>query len=76
MDNHLSGKDVPVAVVDTNGNFMGWSMFHVTSAQGGSQKKVNGYFLASFSSARLEVSDCSLLDCPRYLGSYVLKLSD
>ena len=75
VDTHLSGKDVPVAVVDSNGNFMGWSMFHVNSASGGSSKHVNGYFLASFSSARLAVTDCSALDCPRYLGSYVLKLS-
>jgi Flp pilus assembly protein TadG len=75
-DDYLSGKDLPVAVVDTAGNFMGWAMFHVNSASGGSAKHINGYFLSSFSSARLAVTDCSALDCPRYLGSYVLKLSD
>ena len=76
VDTHLKGADLPVAVVDTNGNFMGWAMFHVNSASGGSSKHVNGYFLSSFSSARLTVTSCAANDCPRYLGSYVLKLSD
>ncbi len=67
---------MPVAVVDNNGNFMGWAMFHVTSASGGSNKHVRGYFLSSFTSARLRVTSCASNDCPRYLGSYVLKLSD
>ena len=35
VDTHLSGLDMPVAVVDSNGNFMGWAMFHVNSASGG-----------------------------------------
>lgn len=76
VNTYLSGKDMPVAVVDNNGNFMGWAMFHVTSASAGSDKHVRGYFLASFTSARLRVTSCAANDCPRYLGSYVLKLSD
>jgi len=72
----LSGLDLPVAVVDSNGNFMGWATFHVNSAVGGSGKNINGYFLSSFESARLTVGDCSANACPRYLGSYVLKLVD
>ena len=67
---------MPVAVVDNNGNFMGWAMFHVTSADGGSNKHVRGYFVSSFDSARLQVTSCPHNACPRYLGSYVLKLSD
>jgi len=76
VDTYLSGLDMPVAVVDNNGNFMGWAMFHVTSASGGSSKHINGYFLSSFNSARLRVTSCAANDCPRYLGAYVLKLSD
>lgn len=76
VNTYLSGLDMPVAVVDNNGNFMGWAMFHVTSASAGSDKHVRGYFLASFTSARLRVTSCAANDCPRYLGSYVLKLSD
>jgi len=74
VDTYLSGLDLPVAVVDTNGNFMGWAMFHVNSANGGSDKQLNGYFLSSFESARLTVGHCADNACPRYLGSYVLKL--
>ena len=76
VDTYLSGLDMPVAVVDSNGNFMGWSTFHIVSASGGSNKHINGYFLSSFESARLTVASCSANACPRYLGSYVLKLTD
>lgn len=76
VDTYLSGKDMPVAVVDPNGNFMGWATFHVISATGGSAKHIRGYFLSSFTSARMAVTSCAANDCPRYLGSYVLKLSD
>ena len=76
VDTFLSGKDMPVAVVDNNGNFMGWAMFHVSSASGGSTKQVRGYFLSSFVSASLRITTCELNACPRYLGAYVLKLSD
>ena len=76
VNTQLSGLEMPVAVVDNNGNFMGWAMFHVTSASGGSDKHVQGYFLSSFTSGRLRVTSCAANDCPRYLGSYVLKLSD
>lgn len=76
VDTYLSGLDVPVAVVDSNGNFAGWATFHVVSADGGSAKHVNGYFVSSFESARLSVTACAANNCPRYLGSYVLKLSN
>ena len=76
VNTYLSGLDLPVAVVDNNGNFMGWAMFHVTSADPGSDKHVRGYFLTSFITGRLRVTSCASGDCPRYLGTYVLKLSD
>jgi len=76
VNTYLSGVEMPVAVVDVNGNFMGWAMFHVISASGGSDKHIRGYFLSSFTTARLRVTACAANDCPRYLGSYVLKLSD
>jgi Flp pilus assembly protein TadG len=75
VDTHLSGKDVPAAIVDANGNFVGWSIFHVISADGGSAKHVRGYFVSSFESARLSITACAANDCPRYMGAYVLKLS-
>ena len=74
VNNNLSGLDLPVAVVDAGGNFMGWASFHVVSADAGSSKHITGYFQTAFNSDRLTVSTCSALACPRYLGSYVLKL--
>lgn len=74
VDTYLAGTDVPAAIVDSNGNFAGWSTFHVISASGGSAKHVRGYFLSSFESARLTVTSCAANDCPRYLGTYILKL--
>jgi hypothetical protein len=76
VNTYLANLDMPVAIVDDNGNFMGWATFHVISASGGSNKHVRGYFLSSFTSDRLTVSSCANNACPRYLGSYVLKLID
>jgi Flp pilus assembly protein TadG len=76
VNTYLSGLDLPVAVVDASGNFMGWATFHVISADGSSNKHVNGYFVSSFDSARLTVASCAANACPRYLGSYVLKLTE
>jgi Flp pilus assembly protein TadG len=76
VDTFLSGKDLPVAVVDAGGNFMGWATFHVNSASGGGSKHINGYFLSSFVGDRTTISSCSNNACPRYLGTYVLKLTD
>jgi Flp pilus assembly protein TadG len=75
VDNHLSGKEMPVAIVDSNGLFQGWSMFHVTSASGGTDKHIRGYFMAGFVSSRTQVT-APLADSPRYVGTYVLRLSD
>ena len=50
-------------------------MFHVTSASGGSRKHVRGSFPSAFESAVTTTSACVAHDCPRYLGSSVLKLT-
>ena len=76
VNTYLAGLDVPAAVVDSNGNFAGWATFHVISADGGAAKPISGYFLTAFESARLSVTACAANNCPRYLGSYVLKLSN
>ena len=62
--------------MDANGNFAGWATFHVISADGGPDKVVRGYFVSAFESARLSVTACAANNCPRYLGSYVLKLTN
>lgn len=75
VDDYMTGKDYPAAVVDANGNFVGWTTFRVLSATG-SGKTITGYFVSSFQNARLSISACAANDCPRYLGTYVLKLID
>jgi Flp pilus assembly protein TadG len=75
VNTYLSNVDVPVAIVDPNGNFVGWATFHVISADQNT-KNIRGYFIQSFQNARLTISACALNDCPRYVGSYVLKLVD
>jgi hypothetical protein len=76
VNDNLAGLDLPVAVVDAGGNFMGWASFHVISATGDSAKHINGYFQADFTSDRLTISTCANNACPRFLGSYVLKLTN
>jgi len=74
VNTYLSGQDLPVAVVDAGGNFMGWATFHVVSATGSSNKHINGYFRSSFTGDSMTISLCSQNACPRYLGTYILKL--
>ncbi len=77
VDQYLSGTDIPVPIVDHNGNFLGWATFHVVSASGGSAKHVTGYFKDSFVNAQLTLGDCTFdVNCPQYFGSWVLKLID
>ncbi len=75
VDEYMSGQEFPVAVVDGNGNFAGWATFHVVSADPGN-KQIRGYFVTSYHAASLSITACAANDCPRYFGSYVLKLID
>jgi Flp pilus assembly protein TadG len=70
---YLTGTDVVVPIVDHNGNFQGWATFHVTAAHGASDKTLSGYFKDNFQAVRLSVG-CANGQCPRYFGTYVLKL--
>jgi Flp pilus assembly protein TadG len=74
VNDYLSGQDLPVAIVDAGGNFMGWATFHVVSATAGGAKHINGYFLSAYTSDQMTISLCSQNSCPRYLGTYILKL--
>lgn len=76
VDDVLSGTDLPIPVVDHNGNFQGWATFHVVSADGGEDKHIRGYFVSPFLSQKLTVGNCSAGDCPRFLGSWSLALSN
>ncbi len=73
----LIGEEVAVPIVDDNGLFQGWAMFHVTGANQG-QKELQGYFVSPFNQTDiLHVTGCTG-NCPkpRYLGVYVLRLEN
>jgi len=72
VETYLEGKDLAIPVVDHNGNFQGWATFHVTNSDKGN-KHIEGYFKAPFVNQTLSVGTCTV-SCPRYLGSFVLKL--
>jgi Flp pilus assembly protein TadG len=71
----LRGLDLPVAVVDGNGRFQGWATFHLKSADQ-SGKSLTGYFVSPFLSQQLTVGTCTNGECPRYLGSWSLRLTN
>ena len=67
VNTYLAGKEVPVPITGpcpagsahTDGCFVGWAMFHVTSASGGSDKTITGYFLSDFVSLPLTIGECT-----------------
>jgi hypothetical protein len=72
VDEVLSGRDLPVAVVGPgspdcapptesyqNGCFKGWVMFHVIEAEGSSQKAIRGYFTDNFIGSPLSIGECT-----------------
>ena len=79
VDDLLRDTNVPVPIVDDNGLFQGWAMFHVVSAdQGG--KTITGYFVSPFNgpgSEPLHVNGCTgSCPKPRYMGIYILRLEN
>jgi hypothetical protein len=100
VDQHLAGHDVAVPIVGpptppattcagttyVNGCFKGWALFHVISAQGGSQKNITGYFLSDFKAQPLTVGECTpaqqaagtcgQIDPASIFGAYVIRLID
>jgi hypothetical protein len=73
MNDNLAGQNVPVPVVDHNGNFQGWATFHVVSGDQ-SGKQMKGYFVSPFVNKRLTIKACGFGGCPRYLGSPTINL--
>ena len=77
----IDGENVGVPIVDDNGMFQGWAVFHVVSADQGA-KTLTGYFMSEFNgqgddAGALHVTGCTG-DCPkpRYFGVYVLRLEN
>jgi Flp pilus assembly protein TadG len=76
VDHYMTGLDVPVPVVDDNGNFQGWAEFHITGAVAGNTKQIFGYYEIGYTNPNVTVKYCAINACPRYLGTFVLKLVD
>jgi Flp pilus assembly protein TadG len=78
MNTYKSGQDVVVAIVDNTGHFLGWSLFHVVSADQGA-KKLTGYFVSGFSE-NVNVLKCTNglqpdgTPCPVSYSLFALKL--
>jgi hypothetical protein len=97
VDDHLAGTTVPVPITgpgpcnapnqnETGGCFVGWAMFHVVSAQGGSQKTITGYFIDEpYHKQPLSVGECTPQlqaadQCgvigDNFFGAYTVRLSE
>lgn len=62
---------------ETNGCFHGWALFHITSAAGGSDKAVYGYFKTGMTRVGSDVPLCTAgASCPGFHGLYVLRLTN
>ena len=78
MDTYKTGQDVVVAIVDNNGFFQGWALFHVVSVNQGA-KKLTGYFTSGFSE-NVNVLKCTNglqpdgTPCPVSYSLFALKL--
>ncbi len=96
IDASLAGTNVPIPVTgpcpgpnpppSNEGCFKGWAMFHVISAQGGSDKTITGYFLPSgFVGKPLSIGECTAAQAAAgtcgevpvsVFGQYLVRLSD
>lgn len=69
VNQYLSGDTLPVPIVgpgpckapqesNAGGCFVGWALFYIVSADGGSNKHIKGYFTESFVQQPLNVGEC------------------
>jgi hypothetical protein len=81
VNTHLAGKIVPVPITgpgpcsdggQAGGCFVGWALFFVVSAQGGSQKDITGYFTGNFTASQLSVGECPTPNNPAASGCGVI----
>ena len=77
LNSYSAGLNIPLPIVDHNGIFQGWATFHLVSAQhSGNSKTITGYFMSRFVNSQLTVGGSCGTSCPKYLGSYDLKLTN
>lgn len=49
------GREFPVAIVNDDGEMVGWAMLHLTGSVGGSTKQIRGYFVSPVNVSALSV---------------------
>ena len=67
----LGGSSLPAG----GGCFLGWALFHVSDAIGGSDKHIYGYFVSQQFASGGTVEDCGT-SCPSFFGNYTLYLAE
>ena len=81
VNTHLAGQTVPVPITgpgpctpgnQTGGCFVGWAMFYVISADGGSNKHITGYFTGNFTQSPLSVGECPTPNDPASSGCGII----
>jgi hypothetical protein len=81
VNQYLAGQTVPVPITgpgpcsdggQAGGCFVGWALFHVVSAQGGSQKDITGYFIGKFTASQLSVGECPTPNDPAASGCGII----
>ncbi len=59
-------------IVNDAGIMVGWAMFHLTGAVGGSSKQISGYFVTPFSGSNMTIIDG--VAAGGAFGTYIVKL--
>jgi Flp pilus assembly protein TadG len=81
VNQYLAGHTVPVPIVgpgpcDTGGQaggcFVGWALFYVVSAHGGSSKDITGYFTGKYTASALSVGECPTPNNPAASGCGII----
>jgi hypothetical protein len=81
VDQYLATHTIPVPIVgpgpctpggQAGGCFVGWAMFYVVSAQGGSSKTITGYFTGEFTGTALSVGECPTPNNPAASGCGII----
>jgi hypothetical protein len=66
------GGEFPVPIVNDNGDMVGWAMFHVTGAVGGSTKQIRGYFVSPINPVSMVIVDS--VPAGGDFGAYIVRL--
>jgi putative Flp pilus-assembly TadE/G-like protein len=66
------GHEFPVPIVNDLGKMVGWSMFHLTAADGSSTKTIKGWFVSPIDPSSMSIADSVSIGGD--VGTYIAKL--